>query len=99
MNVAAQLFLFALMSAASYRLWRLVGYDDITGPARERLDASHPTRSKIYDMVTCPWCLGSWIAFGVVAVTAQVTSVAWPVLQGLAAALAVGWLGTTIEDE
>lgn len=77
-----------LIALASYRLWRLVGQDDITAPWREKLPAG-----KLYDLTTCPWCLGSWITFAVTAVTAQVTSVALPVLVALAAATVVGLIG------
>jgi hypothetical protein len=88
-----QVVRFVLMSLASYRLWRLVGYDDVTQPARDRL----PERFKISDMVACPWCLGSWIAFAVVATTSRRADVRWPVLQALGAASLVGAIHTEVE--
>ena len=104
--IAEQVTLFAFMSLAAYRLWRLIGVDTITEPARHRLLLDrerrlNPTRLglKLHDMITCPWCLGTWIAFGVVAVTTIWTPVAWPVLQAGAAASVVGWLGRRDEED
>ena len=88
---AAQVFLFVLMALASYRLWRLVGYDDVTESFREKLP------ERLYDMVTCPWCLGSWVSFAVVAVTAYAVDVRWPWLQALGVSVLVGWLHGTLE--
>jgi hypothetical protein len=48
--------------------------------------------------VECPWCLGAWISFAVVAVSAQVTSVALPVLQALAVSTVVGIIGSQVDD-
>jgi hypothetical protein len=89
-----QVVLFVLMSLASYRLWRLVGYDDVTSPARDRILEHAPY---LHDMVICPWCLGSWIAFAVVWVTTALVEVRWPVLQALAVAVMVGWVHGTLE--
>lgn len=47
---------FTLLGLAAYRTWRLVAEDTILDKprARLRLDES--------ELVTCPWCLGAWIA-------------------------------------
>lgn len=76
-----------LIGFASYRLWRLIGQDTITERPREGLDGW------ALDLVTCPWCLGSWIAFAVTAIVAAVVGLAYPVLVGLAAATVTGILG------
>ena len=80
----------ALISLASYRLWRLVGEDSITEGLRDRLPAW------LYEMVTCAWCLGSWVAFGVTWLTDATIGLQAPVLVGLAAAVVVGWLGENV---
>ena len=76
-----------LVGLASYRLWRLIGEDSITEPLRDRLP------EWAFEMTTCPWCLGSWIAFGVTWLTDATIGLQAPVLVALAAAVVVGWLG------
>jgi hypothetical protein len=77
----------ALISLASYRLWRLLGEDSITDPLRARL----PDWS--LELIECPWCLGSWVAFVVTWATDATVGLQVPVLVGLAAAVVVGALG------
>lgn len=80
-----------LMAGAAYRLWRLVGVDDITEWFRDRL---WPWPHKL---ITCPWCMGSWIAFGVAAVSWWAGWISGPVvLEALTAAAIVGWVGERI---
>lgn len=76
-----------IIGVASYRLWALVGRDSITAPARDRL-SGWPL-----ELVECPWCLGSWVAFGVTWATDATVGVPLPVLVGLAAAVVVGFIG------
>lgn len=77
----------ALIGVSSYRLWRLVGEDSITESLRARLP------ERVFEMVSCGWCLGSWVAFGVTWLTDATVGLDAPVLVGLAAAVVVGWLG------
>lgn len=94
------------MCLASYRLWRFVGLDIVPGKnlrtwlqerhdlARERGQEWKALRyHRALDLITCCWCLGSWISFAVVAVVAQLTSIEMPVLQALAVACIVGLIG------
>ena len=83
----SQLLVFVLGTLTAYRLWRLVGLDTITEPMRMRLPG------RVTHMLECPWCAGSWIAFATFAVAAWLVDVRAPVLQALAAAAVVGWLG------
>lgn len=76
-----------LIGFAAYRLWRLIGQDQITERLREGLDGW------ALDLITCPWCLGTWIAFTATAIVAAVVGMAYPVLVGLAAATVTGILG------
>lgn len=80
-----------VIGVASYRLWRLAAEDSITeGPREWVLDRSP---EKIRELVECPWCLGSWSAFGVTWLTDVTVGLGAPVLVGLGAAVVVGWLG------
>lgn len=49
-------FTFVLLTLACYRVWRLVGKDDITAPLRVRLP------SIVVQGVSCNCCAGTWIS-------------------------------------
>jgi hypothetical protein len=83
-----------VIGLASYRLWRLVAEDAITEGPREWVLARSP--EKVRELIECPWCLGSWLAFGVTWLTDATIGVPAPVLVGLAAAVVVGWLGSEL---
>ena len=61
-----------LLAVASYRLWRLLAEDDILDRPRRYLlnmgdwQEGQPTpegyRSKLGELLICPWCLGFWIS-------------------------------------
>lgn len=83
-----------VIGAASYRLWKLAAEDSITRSVVEWMLDRSP--AKVRELVECPWCLGSWIAFGVTWLTDAVVGLPVPVLVGLAAATVVGWLGSNL---
>lgn len=83
-----------LIGAAAYRLWRLVAEDSITEAPREWVLERSP--GWVEEMVACPWCLGSWVAFGLTWLTDATIGVPAPVLVALAAAVVVGWLGSRV---
>lgn len=72
---------------ASYRIWRLIGQDKISQLIRDGIEG------KYLELIECPWCLGTWIAFGVTGIVAAVVGLAVPVLVALAAAVVTGILG------
>lgn len=52
-----------LIGFAAYRVYRIIGMDQITEPLRAPLlarDDRQPYRW-IMDLITCPWCNGWWI--------------------------------------
>lgn len=46
----------ALASLAAFRVWRLLGRDEIVSTLRARLPG------RVQGMLACPWCSGFWIA-------------------------------------
>lgn len=84
-----------LIGLASYRLWRLVAVDTILDKPRDWLLVRVP--GYIETLITCPWCLGSWVAFGVTWATDAVVGLRMPVLAALGAAVVVGALGSWLE--
>jgi hypothetical protein len=93
----------AIDALAVYRLTRLATID--TFPAarslRDRLsrwstESGHPA---VEELVHCPWCIGFWIASGVVAVRAG-TPRAWsPLARALALSAAAGVIAHHLSDE
>lgn len=76
-----------LIGLASYRIWRLVAEDTITEGLRVRF-----LPGQVEGFIYCPWCLGTWLAFGVTWLTDATIGIKSPVLVGLASAVVVGWL-------
>lgn len=62
-------FAYFLACAATYRAVRLAITDTVFDAPRERLhdwlDEGGRFRQWLYDLVTCQWCLGVWIAAAV----------------------------------
>lgn len=83
-----------LIGAGSYRIWRLIAEDAITEAPREGLLEMLP--DWFTEMVTCPWCLGTWIAWGVTWLTDATIDLEAPILIGLASAVVVGILGERV---
>ena len=75
---------------ATYRITRLVTTDAITAPARKALNHRGVGGNWLADLVSCPWCTGVWVAFGVVAAR-RVAPRDWvPIAQALALSAAAG---------
>ena len=73
-----------VVALCTYRLVVLVGQDTITHRLRLWVRGNDPTtrmgqwRVKIHSFLTCPWCLGFYVAIGVVALTHwQWSTVRW----------------------
>jgi hypothetical protein len=60
--------LFVALCLGSYRLWRLIGKDDITQPARDVLakETAGTVRRYLLLLVSCSFCAGTWISLAVV---------------------------------
>ena len=81
-----------VIGLASYRVWRLIAQDSITEPLRDQLD----DEGWAIGLVSCPWCLGSWVAFGATWLTDATIGVPAPVAVALGAAVVVGVLGEVL---
>ncbi len=53
---------FALLALAAYRVWRLLAEDSITDKIRWRIYKATGSREWFIEFVSCPWCLGAWVA-------------------------------------
>lgn len=80
-----------VIGLASYRLWKFAAEDSITEAPRQWVLARSP--EKVRELVECPWCLGSWVAFGVTWAVDAAVGFEAPILVGLAAAAVVGLIG------
>lgn len=48
---------FVLLALAAWRVWWLIGEDDLTEPLRARVPWQ-----KARDWIECPYCSGAWVA-------------------------------------
>lgn len=94
-----------LLSLASFRLWRFVGRDD--WPPCEWFRSQLDERAEnergwvwhyVRTLVTCPWCLGTWVAFAVVAWADVWVGLESPILWALAVACTVGLIGSYFDE-
>lgn len=100
MPFPAQLVVDAL---ASYRLTRLIVEDKITDGIREKVRHaamrsvdSPGTAAKINTLLSCPWCVGWWVACGVV-VARKVAPRIWePVATALALSATTGIIAENV---
>ena len=81
---------FVIICLAAARLTRLVTEDTITEPVR--VWASD--KPFVYELVTCPWCIGFWISLGCVAVWWTTSDRAVWLLAPFAVSHVAGWLNT-----
>lgn len=78
----------AIMYGVTARLTRLITADTITGPLRARVMRRGGPDGWAYLWITCPWCVGLWLAF-------VVTLTVWGgerLLDAGPLVLAPGWL-------
>jgi Protein of unknown function (DUF1360) len=85
---------------ATYRLVRLYQTDSITEPVRSAVDdrllaAGH---HRALELSQCPWCLGVWVAFGVVAAR-HLTPRVWDMIARALAFSAVTGMVTEVMDQ
>lgn len=72
---------------ATYRLTRLVTRDRITARYRDAIRGPYDGGEHFVD---CPWCVGMWIAFGVVAARRLAPALWSPVATALAFSAVAG---------
>lgn len=67
----SDVLLFAALALSSYRVWRLIGKDDITEPIRARIfsETHGAVRRYLHDLITCAWCAGTWVSLAAVYAT------------------------------
>lgn len=85
--------LFVGLVLGSYRLWRLIGKDDITAPLRR------PLPSFVLQGVECPWCSGTLITVAATFLLHHFVVALDPhwLLWAAAAATLVGLLGDKVD--
>lgn len=61
-----------LVALAAYRVWRLIGIDQITETLRAPLvESDSRLATFMLDLIGCAWCLGWWICLVIVALIQQ----------------------------
>lgn len=88
---AGQALQWLLLTLAAYRLWRFVARDDLTVGLRMRVP------DRVAEPLVCPWCAGTWIAVGTIAVARQRHDVQMPAVQAAASCAVVGLIGDRLD--
>jgi hypothetical protein len=78
----------ALLSLVTACIAFTVSETALFAPLRERLRARLPWLGKL---ISCGYCLGCWVAFGLTAIYRPRLFVAWEPLDLLLTALAIAW--------
>lgn len=96
-----QVFLFVILVLASYRLTRLITTDEWPPSRwfRDKVVARYGPQSTPAYLVTCPWCMGAWVAALVVLATSLWRPVPLPVLWWAAISSLVGLMAEWWEDD
>lgn len=67
--IAQSIMAALIMLGSTARLTRLITEDTITGPLRARVMRRRGPDGRAYLWITCPWCVGLWLAFAVTLAT------------------------------
>jgi len=86
-------FTFVLVALSCYRITRLVTRDRITLRLRRAIDGRLGDTSTWGYFVRCPWCVGAWVAAGVVFAVDADVGLRLPLLYWLAVSAVIGLLG------
>jgi hypothetical protein len=93
----------AVDALAVYRLTRLATVDTFpaAASARDRITrwTRETDRPAIEELIHCPWCIGFWIATGVVLVRAGLPRPWSPLARALALSAAAGVIAHHLSDE
>jgi hypothetical protein len=98
---SSQALNLAVDALASYRVTRLLVSDGIVDRQRDAL-VDHLRRRghrKLVDLSECPWCIGFWVACGVVAARRAVPRAWSPVAEAFAFSAVSGLLATEVQHE
>lgn len=83
----------AVGALAVHRLTRLAVEDEVTRPARERIQEAAPEGRLAY-FVTCPWCVSVWVGAAWAALSAVAPRAARPLGAVLAWSTVTGLLSS-----
>lgn len=87
-----EIWILLLAFGATARLTRLITGDTITRPLRERIATRYGPDSMPAEFVTCPWCVGFWVALLVTALAFTPAVAGSRLFQFLCTALTISWL-------
>lgn len=94
----AQLATVVILGLAAYRVTRLLVIDSLLEPGRSKLHAKLEQKhgaiwSKIYDLVSCTWCVGVYVSFAIYAIYLWNVFTDWTRLDWLSAIAVSGVQG------
>lgn len=91
-------FLFVIICLSAASITRYLTVDTMPfAPLRDRLQERWED-TIFSEGLTCPYCIGSWVSFALVAAVAQIVSIPLPGLYALAVRIVAGKLVQLTED-
>lgn len=94
----AQLATVVILGIAAYRVTRFLVIDTLLEPGRSKLHSKLEQRdgliwAKIYDLISCTWCVGVYVSFAIYAIYLWNLFVDWTRLDWLSAIAVAGVQG------
>ena len=94
----AQLATVVVLALASYRVTRLLVVDSLLEPGRSKFHSMLERRNgiiwaKIYDLVSCTWCVGVYVSFAIYVIYLWDLFVHWTRVDWLSAIAVAGLQG------
>ena len=91
------LFTYAVLVLASYRVTRAITTDTIFESVREKIWKKYPPSTKLGYLITCNWCTGFWVSIVFVVAYILVPDVTFVVSLILSTSALVGIIASKAE--
>jgi hypothetical protein len=94
-----------VLSLGAFRVYRLLGQDEILSPLRDRITGAKVLREqweferpKIATFLTCPWCCGFWVSLLVYGTWLSDSKLTLYAMTPFAISAAVGLIARNLDD-
>lgn len=88
---------FIILALAAYRITHLITTDAIADKFREKVWSKFAPSTRIGYLITCNWCTGFWVSFGLVAGASILPQLTFVVSLIMAMSAVVGLISALIE--
>lgn len=88
---------FVILALAAYRITHLITTDAIADKFRDAVWSKFPPSTRIGYLISCNWCTGFWVSFGLVAGASILPQLTFVVSLIMAMSAVVGMISAWIE--